>query len=62
MKSRPIYCCDYEEPKPQIDKFAEGEGASLKDGLAASVSMRDEHDRPWHKKVHKPTRCNHEND
>lgn len=50
----------WEEPKPQIDKFADCEGASLEDGLAARVAMRDEHERPWHKKIHKPTRCDHD--
>lgn len=54
-KSIPVDCC-WEEPESQEDKFAKKQKTNLHDGLAAQTPMREEYDRPWHKKVHKDTR------
>jgi len=43
-KNVEIGCSPWEEPKKQIDKFSDGEGASLADGLSARVEMHGEED------------------
>lgn len=40
----------------QEDRLADGEGASMDDGVGARVRMHKDWEKPYHRHTHKPTR------